>query len=171
MFATLGALSLKPFKDVVKESVKGMGGKVEWSESFFKGSEKIEITSGCRAVPEGEGWYVQVSDYPYDRVTIPTQAAALGLALALSARAGTTHKLVDRYILMELPIPPDAAARAAFEAVVKEYREGDHASAIDSVVNQIDALIGPALGLDTADVAAIRDDMTHDPFLKNITPC
>jgi N-6 DNA Methylase len=170
MFAALGALALKPFKDVVKESVKGTGGKVEWSESFLKGSEKIEIATGCRAIPEGEGWYVQVSDYLYDRVTIPTEDAALGLALALSARAGTAHKLVDRSILLELPIPPDAAARAAFEAMVKEYREGDHASAIDSVVDQIDALIGPALGLDTADIAAIRDDMTHDPFLKNITP-
>lgn len=49
-------------------------------------------------------------------------------------------------------------------------RETDHAKAIDVVVNKIDALIGPALGLDTADIASIRNDMTDDPFLKNITP-
>ncbi|MEY2926170.1 MAG: hypothetical protein RL367_647, partial [Pseudomonadota bacterium] len=170
MFAALGALSLKPFRDVVKEAVKGSGGKVEWSESFLKGSEKVEIAGGCHAVPEGDGWTLQVSDYPYDHLTIPSEDAAFGLALALSARAGTAHKLVDRSMVLDMPIAPDAAARAEFARLVKDYHESDHAGAIDSVVDQIDALIGPALGLDSADIAAIRDDMTHDPFLKNITP-
>ncbi len=32
------------------------------------------------------------------------------------------------------------------------------------------ARVGPALGLDAADIAAIREDMRTDPFLKNIVP-
>ena len=41
---------------------------------------------------------------------------------------------------------------------------------VEAVVDRIDALVGPALGLDEDDLAAIRHDMLTDPFLKNIVP-
>jgi SAM-dependent methyltransferase len=170
MFAALAALPLRPFRDVVKEGVRGTGGKVEWSESLNKGTEKIELASTCKAMVEGDCWHISISDYLLDWVNVPDEAAALGLWRALAARAGTEQKMVDRSILLDMPIPPDAATRAEFDAIVKTYREADHAKAIDAVVDEIDALIGPALGLDTADIASIRSDMTDDPFLKNITP-
>lgn len=170
MFAALAALPLRPFRDVVKDGVKGTGGKVEWSESLNKGTDKIELSPACKAMVEDDCWHIGISDYLLDWVKVPEEAAALGLATALAARAGTEQKMVDRSILLDMPIPPDAATRAKFDAIVKEYREADHAKAIDTVVDKIDALIGPALGLDTADIASIRTDMTDDPFLKNITP-
>lgn len=119
---------------------------------------------------ENDCWHIGISDYLLDWVKVPDEAAALGLATALAARAGTEQKMVDRSILLDMPIPPDAATRAKFDAIVKEYREADHAKAIDAVVDKIDALIGPGLGLDAADIASIRSDLTNDPFLKNITP-
>ena len=170
MFAALAALPLRPFREVVKDGVKGSGGKVEWSESLNKGTDKIELSPACQAKLEGDCWHIGISDYLLDWVKVPDEAAALGLATALAARAGTEQKMVDRSILIDLPIPPDAATRAKFDAIVKEYREADHAKAIDAVVDKIDALIGPALGLSDADIASIRADMTDDPFLKNITP-
>ncbi|MDR7154748.1 SAM-dependent methyltransferase [Sphingobium xenophagum] len=170
MFAALAALSLRPFRDVVKDGVKGTGGKVEWSESLNKGTDKIELSPACKALVADDCWHIGISDYLLDWVKVPDEAAALGLATALAARAGTEQRMVDRSILLDMPIPPDAATRTKFDAIVKEYREADHAKAIDAVVDKIDALIGPALGLDTADIASIRSDMTDDPFLKNITP-
>jgi hypothetical protein len=170
MFAALKALPLRAFKEAVKDGVKGTGGKVEWSESLNKGTDKIELTPASKALPEGDCWHIGISDYLLDWVKVPDEASALGLATALAARAGTEHKMVDRSILLEMPIPPDAATRADFVAIVKEYREADHAKAIATVVDKIDALIGPALGLSAADIASIRKDMTDDPFLKNITP-
>lgn len=170
MFAALAVLPLRPFRDVVKDGVKGTGGKVEWSESLNKGTDKIELSPICTAMVEDDCWHIGISDYLLDWVKVPDEAAALGLATALAARARTEQKMVDRSILLDMPIPPDAATRAKFDAIVKEYREADHAKAIDAVVDKIDALIGPALGLDAADIASIRDDMTDDPFLKNITP-
>lgn len=170
MFSTLGQLALRPFREVVKDGVKGTGGKVEWSESLNKGTDKIELSVSCHAMPEDDGWHVGISDYLLDWVKVPDEAAALGLATTLATRAGTQQKMVDRSTLLEMPIPPDADTRAKFNAIVKEYREADHARAIDAVVDRIDALIGPALGLSSEDIAAIRSDMTDDPFLKNITP-
>lgn len=170
MFAALDALPLRPFRDVVKDGVKGTGGKVEWSESLNKGTDKIELSPACKATVEDDCWHIGISDYLLDWVKVPDEAAAFGLGTALAARAGTEQKMVDRTILLDMPIPPDAATRAKFDAIVKEYREADHGKAIETVVDKIDSLIGPALGLDTADIASIRSDMIDDPFLKNITP-
>jgi hypothetical protein len=170
MFAALDQLPLRPFRDVVKDSVKNTGDKVEWSESLNKGTEAIEVAPGSKPVAKEGCWHLQISEYLLDWVKVPDEAAALGLATALSARAGTSKSMVDRTVLLDLPIPPDAETRSKFEAIVKQYRESDHASAIEAVVDKIDALIGPALGLNDNDVASIRADMTDDPFLRNITP-
>ncbi|MHA6316524.1 N-6 DNA methylase [Altererythrobacter sp. CAU 1778] len=170
MFAALDQLPLKPFREVVKNAAKTTGHKVEWSESLNKGTEAIELAPDCKAVVEGDSWHIRISEYLLDWVKVPDGGAALGLATALSARAGTSKNMVDRSILLEMPIPPDADTCDKFQAVVKQFRESDHASAIDAVVDKIDALIGPALGLSADDIASIRADMTDDPFLRNITP-
>ena len=170
MFAALAALPLRSFRDVVKDGVMGTGGKVEWSESLNKGTDKIELSSACKAMAEDGCWHIGISDYLLDWVKVPDEAAALGLATALAARGGTEQKMADRSILLDMPIPPNADTREKFDAIVKAYREADHAKAIEAVVDKIDALIGPALGLNSADIASIRSDMMNDPFLKNITP-
>lgn len=170
MFAALDQLPLKPFREVVKEAVKKTGNKVEWSESLNKGTEKIELAPSCQPTVDGECWHLQISEYLLDWVNVPNETAALGLATTLSARAGTSENMVDRSFLLDLPIPPDADTRDKFDAIVKQYRESDHGSAIDAVVDKIDALVGPALGLSEDDIASIRTDMTDDPFLRNITP-
>lgn len=170
MFAALEALSLRKFRDVFKDRTKASGGKVEWSESLNKGTEKIELSGALQASADGEGWHITLSGYLLDWVKVPDEDSALGLAMALSARAGTDERMVDREALLSMPIPSDAEARAAYAAIVSQYRDSDHAGAVEAIVDQIDALIGPALGLDTADLASIRQDMLEDPFLKNITP-
>jgi hypothetical protein len=77
---------------------------------------------------------------------------------------------MDREDLLDMLIPPDAATRAEYEATIQLYGGTDHQAAIEAEVDRIDALVGPALGLDAADLAAIREDMLNDPFLKNIVP-
>jgi type I restriction-modification system DNA methylase subunit len=170
MFAALDGLSLRKFRDVFKAETKASGGKVEWSESLNKGTDKIELSGALAAASDGDGWHITLSGYMLDWVKVPDEASALGLAIALSARAGTDERMVDREALLNMPVPHDAESRAAYAAIVSQYRDADHAGAIEAVVDQIDALIGPALGLNPADVASIRQDMLEDPFLKNITP-
>lgn len=163
MFAELAALPLKPFRDAVRDG----GGKVEWSESFQRGSEKVTVSKTPYLGRGDAGWRLQVSDYLYDWLTISDEAAATGLAAALAARAGQG---IDRETLLALPIPPDAATRADYQAIIEMYGGTDHQAGIEAEVDRIDALVGPALGLDADDLAAIRHDMLTDPFLKNIVP-
>ncbi len=159
----LAALPLRAFRDAVRES----GGTVEWSESFQSGADKIEIGPAPSLLHGDLGWRLHVSEYLADWITISDEDTARGLHTALRAMAGKT---VDRDSLLALPIAPDAATRGDYEALVELYGGTDHMAAIEAVVDRIDALVGPALGLDAGDLAAIRDDMLTDPFLKNIVP-
>lgn len=161
--AELATLPLRPFRDVVRDS----GGTVEWSESFLSGVDKIEV-SETPSLGRGDlGWRLQVSQYLQDWIVVSDEDTARGLHTALRAMAG---KAADRDMLLALPIAPDAATRAEYEGFVDLYGGTDHMEAIEAVVDKIDALVGPALGLDKDDLGAIRDDMLTDPFLKNIVP-
>jgi hypothetical protein len=163
MFAELEQLPLKTLREAVRDS----GGKIEWSESFQRGVEKIEVASALTLNACDLGWHLQVSDQLYDYLDITDEDTARGLLTALAARPGS---VVGRDDLLNLPIPPDAATRADYEATVELYGGTDHQEAIEAEVDRIDAFVGPALGLDAADLATIKEDMLTDPFLKNIVP-
>lgn len=163
LFVDLAALPLTPFRD----AMRAVGGKVEWSESFRGAAEKIELGQAPTCLKGDEGWKLTLNDYLYDWLIVSDEAAARGLFAAIKVRLGET---VDMNGLLDLPIPSDAATRADHDALVALYRTADHQAAIEAQVDRIDALVGPALGLDAEDLAAIRHDMLTDPFLKNIVP-
>jgi hypothetical protein len=77
---------------------------------------------------------------------------------------------MTRRTILSMPIPANDEDRTKFNEIAHRYRAGDHMKAIESVIDQIDAIVGSALGLDTLDVSTIQADMTDDPFLKNIKP-
>ncbi len=164
MFAELDRLSLTPFREVVRDS----GGKVDWSESFQRGAEKIEIGSEMQLIRGDLGWRLTLNAYLYDYLIVTDgDEAALGLHEALKARIGESF---TRDELIALPVPADPATRADHAAIVELYRGTDHQAAIEAEVDKIDRLVGPALGLDADDLAAIRQDMLTDPFLSKIVP-
>jgi hypothetical protein len=163
MFTALAELPLRTFRDVVRDT----GGEVHWSESFQRSVEKIEVSASLNLNRGDQGWHLQVSGQLYDYLDITDEDSARGLLTALAARPGST---VDRDDLLDMLIPPDATTRADYEATVQLYGGTDHQAAIEAEVDRIDALVGPALGLDADDLAAIREDMLTDPFLKNIVP-
>jgi SAM-dependent methyltransferase len=163
MFNELAGLPLLTFR----ETVRAVGGSVEWSESFVRASETIEVSKALYLHSSEHGWRLQVSDYLYDHIDISDEDAARGLRAALAARPGVR---VDRDMLLNMLVPPNAQVRADHDALVEMYGGTDHQAAIEAEVDRIDALVGPALGLDRNDITAIREDMLTDPFLRNITP-
>jgi hypothetical protein len=163
MLAELAKLPLKPLAAAVRDSAS----KIEWSESLLRAAEKVEICATPTLNRADFGWHLQVSTQLYDYLDLTDEQVARGLLAALAARAGKT---VDREDLLAMPIPPDATTRADHATIVDLYRATDHQAAIEAEVDRIDALVGPALGLDAADLAAIRHDMLTDPFLRNIVP-
>jgi hypothetical protein len=99
--------------------------------------------------------------------SITSKEIAASLLLALGARTGKT---VDRESILQLPIPTDAATRKSFSRIAEHYKTTDHTSAIEAIIDKLDAIVGDALGLENEDIAAIRADMMTDAFLRNIKP-
>ena len=164
MFAELARLPLETLRAAL---LRG-GGKIAWSESFQRGAEKIEIGASLQLLRGDLCWRLTLNDYLYDWIEVSeAEDVARGVMEALRARIGET---VSRDELLDMLIPPDAACRADYAATVEMYRGTTHQEAIEAEVDRIDALVGPALGLDAADLAAIRHDMLTDPFLKAIVP-
>ena len=164
MFNELSKLALRPLKDVVR--AKG-GAKLIWSESFIKGVEKIELTSEVIQTPAEEGVRLQISQYMFDWIVVTSEEIALSLKIALQVRAGEP---VDREDILNFAIPLDEKTRIAYIKIVERYRTADHHAVIEKIVDDIDVIVGPVLGLTLDDVAAIRKDMSEDPFLKKIRP-
>jgi hypothetical protein len=163
MFEELNRLPLSPFRETVRET----GGSIEWSESFQRAAEKVEVSADPTLNRGQDYWRLQVSDYLYDWLDISVEQPALGLDAALRARS---REPMDREALLDLPIPPTEQIRQSYNEIVARYAAADHQAAIEAVVDKIDALVGPALGLNVDDLASIRADMLTDPFLKNIVP-
>lgn len=164
MFAELDRLAVKSFRNVVRAA---SGTKVYWSETFTKGNERIEVADAIVSSPADEGRHLQISQYLFDWIEVTSDDIAASLVAALEARAG---KSIDRDAILELPVPIDKSARETYIAAVQRYRTTDHQAAIEKAIDKLDSIVGEALGLSVEDVAAIRKDMTEDPFLKNIRP-
>ncbi len=163
MFDALGKLPITALRDAVRAA----GGKIVWSESFLKSAEKIEVSETVHCMASTEGWRIQVSSYLFDWLEITSEELALGLTSALKTRPKT---LVDRETLLAMAIPANSKIRAEHDKTVSRFATSDHLAEIEVAIDMIDQIVGPSLGISKADVAAIREDMTRDPFLKNIQP-
>lgn len=163
MFDALGKLPTAALRDAVRTA----GGKIVWSDSFLKAAEKIEVSETVHCTASEEGWRVQVSSYLFDWLEITSEDLARGLVSALKARS---KSLVDREAILAMAIPTNATAKAEYDKTVSRFATADHLADIESVVDKIDQIVGPSLGLSKVDIAAIKRDMAQDPFLKNIQP-
>jgi hypothetical protein len=163
MMAEIERLPLRPLRDVVREK---SGAKIEWSESFRSGLEKVHAAS-AKPRPGEQGWRIQMSEYLFDWIEISSDNIANLLHTALQAHQGADF---DTASLLALPIPPDATIAGTFEAIVKRYRTADHQAALEAELDKLDVVVGTALGLDDENIARIRSDMRTDPFLRRVRP-
>ena len=82
--------------------MRDCGGKVEWSDSFRRAAEKIELGAAPTCHKGDEGWRIQLSDYLHDWLIVSDEQAARGMLAAILARAGES---VDMNSLLDLADP------------------------------------------------------------------
>ncbi|MEM9393774.1 MAG: N-6 DNA methylase [Pseudomonadota bacterium] len=141
--------------------------KIEWSESFQIGAEKIEIANPVVRSKTETGHRIQVSKYLFDWIEVQSCEMAEAISTALNVKAGET---ISREDLLKLPVPATEAQRDEFNSIVATYTDTDHKAAIEAIVDRIDALIGPCLGLTETDLRSIKSDMATDPFFRHVEP-
>lgn len=102
-------------------------------------------------------------------VPMPNQilAARLRLGLALAQAKGAE---ITKGTLPTLLVPEDAAAEAALAALLAQLDPLAVEIEVQARVDEIDQIVGSALGLAAEEIAFIQTDMRDDPFLSRVRP-
>ncbi len=162
--AEAASLGLRPLRDVFRTLAPGA--TLLMSETVAEG-EPFTVAE-VAVVETPEGWAV-VPDTAAEGTTVmvPSEALAELIAAGLRLAAGTE---LTRTTLLRLPVPLDAETAARLTDLSARYATDVLEDAVEREVDRIDAIVGPALGLDAADIAFIQHEMAHDPFLGRIRP-
>ncbi|HEX8574405.1 MAG TPA: N-6 DNA methylase [Allosphingosinicella sp.] len=158
------SLGLAPLRDVFRKLAPG--GTLVQSEAIAEGQSfpvgEVEVAAGA------EGWTVLPdSANPDASLTVPTEELAALVAAGLRLAAGTE---INRTALLRLPVPPDSETAEALAGLIARYATDALEEAVEAEVDSIDAIVGPALGLSSEDIAFIQHEMATDPFLGRVRP-
>ena len=158
------ALGLLPLRDVFKAlapgATLGMSETIADGENFSVGEVAV--------APDGEGWSI-LPDSAADAVSLAVRSEEVALLVAAGLRLAAGTEL-NRTSLLRLPVPANAAAAERLTALSARYATDALEEAVEREVDLVDAIVGPALGLDAADIAFVQEQMASDPFLSRIRP-
>ena len=94
-------------------------------------------------------------------------AVRLRLGLALAQAKGME---ITKENLLTLLVPEDAAAEIALADMLIRFDPIAVESEVQACVDEIDRVVGPALGLTPGEIDFIQTDMRDDPFLSRVRP-
>ncbi|WP_372992747.1 N-6 DNA methylase [Sulfitobacter sp.] len=97
----------------------------------------------------------------------PLLATRLRLGLALAQAKGVE---ITKGTLPTLSVPEDAAAEAALSALLARLDPLAVEIEVEARVDEIDQVVGTALGLTSDEIAFVQTDMRDDPFLSRVRP-
>jgi hypothetical protein len=100
-------------------------------------------------------------------LTFPSAEIA---CLAAAAFRLANGKEVTRASILRLPTPPDASTCERLTALLAEFAPDALERAVFEQVDQIDDVVGPALGLSAAEIEFVKREMESDPFLSRVRP-
>lgn len=160
----LEALNLPTLKNHLRDDKEA---RIFWAECFDHPEFDVEI-SGPR-VEERKPDEVQVffSGNMLEWVELTRKDLADGLATALLQREGEG---LTKGNILNLAIPVTKSEREAWTKVVQEHEEDKLEVVMQSKLDELDQLVGKALGLDATDIMFVQQELMSDPFLKGIRP-
>ena len=97
----------------------------------------------------------------------PLLATRLRLGLALAQAKGVE---ITKGTLPTLSVPEDTAAEAALSALLARLDPLAVEIEVEDRVDEIDQVVGTALGLTADEIAFVQTDMRDDPFLSRVRP-
>lgn len=160
----LRALALPTLKDHLRDDKDA---RIFWAECFDHPEYEVEIAAPRVDERQPDEVQVYFSGSLLEWLELTRRDLAEGLALALLQREGES---LTKGNILNLPIPVAEAERDAWERVIGEHHETRLEAEMAARLNELDQLVGAALGLDAADIAFIQHELRTDPFLKGIRP-
>jgi hypothetical protein len=160
----LAALNLATLKQRVRDDPEAT---IAFSESFETADYEITVDGpGWEATDEG--LVVRPArQQPLDWARLSREDFAQGMVMALRTLDGED---ITRSRLLNLPIPVTAAERQQWQATVARFAEEALIAEMERRLDELDALVGTALGLDVEEMAFVQRECREDPFLARIRP-
>ena len=138
--------------------------RVDWCPAL-QGSEACEI--GVPATTELDGqWIVQPGDEPTKWAAFNDRELAAAFVEGLLLHPGESLRLGA---LLDLPIPPPEAL-AGWREIAALLTGERGASALEEVLDAVDACVAEAYGLPQADLEMIWREFETDPMLRRVQP-
>lgn len=158
------ALKLPILKDRLRADKNA---RIFWAGCFDHPEYEVEI-AGPR-VDERQPDEIQVyfSGGLLEWLETTRRDLAEGLVVALAQREGES---LTKGNILNLPIPVTDTERGAWERVIQGHQEARLEAEMTARLNDLDQLVGAALGLDAADIAFIQNELRSDSFLRGIRP-
>ena len=156
--ATFGATS-------VRECLRaGASLRVDWCPAL-QGSEACEI--GVPVTTELEGqWIIQPGDDVEKWAAFNDRELAAAFVEGLLLHPGESLRLAA---FLDLPIPPPVAV-ARWRETTAQLTGESGASALEEVLDAVDACVAEAYGLPQAELEAIWREFETDPMLRRVQP-
>jgi len=156
------ALGLKPLKDVVRARKDA---KAIRSDTF---ADEPAIAIALGEIMGVDGAFVlpvnakKTHTITFNKKDVAELAAA-GLALLEETEATWSQ-------LMDAPVPVSSKMADELATLRRAFEPQKLDAAIEAEIEKLDNIVGPALGLTSADVSFIRKEMAGDPFLAQVQP-
>ena len=158
------SLDLRPLKDVFKTHAPGSS--LRMSEAMTD-DEPFTVATASVATDDAIWQICPDAAAPTAWIEVPTEELARIVVAGLKLSAASE---LTRTSLLRLAVPADVAVSSALEVIIGRNTTDLLDAAIEEAVVAIDAVVGPALGLSSDDVAFIQTEMSDDPFLSRIRP-
>lgn len=160
----LKALALPTLKNHLRDDKDS---RISWAECFDHTDYEVEIAGPRIEERAADEIQVFLSGDMLEWVELTRRDLAEGLLTALSQLTGEG---LTKGNILNLAIPVTEAERQAWDDVVQEHQEEKLEQEMQAKLNELDQLVGAALGLDEQDIAFIQNELRTDPFLKGIRP-
>ncbi len=155
-------LDLAPLKTVFK-TLADKDARLDLSPEFDSGDP---ATVANPILDPDDPCRVMVSDDGYT-VTLPDNTLAGYVLLGLRLAEGED---ITKTKLLGLPIPQNDEAAHALADLITTFDPLAVEAQVDARVDEIDRIVGAALGLTADEIAFIQTDMRTDPFLSRVRP-
>jgi hypothetical protein len=153
---------------------RSLQAKIKPSEAF-DGRESVLIDQPRLSDVSESGtslWRIQFNGDLLAYVDVTHEAAAQALFAVLTLWQGDTRSY-DQLLSLDVPNPIDATnaqTLQAWQAAIDGYDAGGSKAALDALFDQIDGMVGDALGLSPEQIQTIQTSMKSDAFLRHIRP-
>ncbi len=155
----------------IRQAVRDAGARLTWSDAFDQTATAVvpqaaKLDRGNDGTPDG----ATTARLGFGDLLTFIDVDDARLAERMLAGFSVEERALDRAGILDVRIPSDETALAAWRATIERFGDDDVAERFEAVMHAMDGHVAEALGLDGEALRFILADLRTDHVLKAIRP-